>query len=270
MGHANSTVGDLLRSWRELKGCSQLDLAIEAAISQRHLSFIESGRSAPSREMVLHLARHLEIPLRERNAILLAAGFAPVFRDRPLDDPALAPAKASIDLLLKAYEPYPALTVDRHWNIVSANRGVSSLLKMVDAELLKPPANALRISLHPRGLAPHILNLAQWRGHLLERLRRQLRINRDPVLDSLLRELNGFDSDASGESAPRQETSPDEIAIPLRLSTPQGILSFLSTVTVFGTPVEITLSELTLEAFCPADEETAAVLSRGSSLARPE
>src|SRR5262249_18653378 len=159
-----------------------LDLATEAEISQKHLSFIESGRSAPSREMVLRLAEQLEVPLRERNALLMAAGFAPGFRDRPLDDPSLARAKATIDRILKAHEPYPALTVDRHWNMVAANGAVAPMLEGVDAYLLKPPINVLRVSLHPRGLAPLIVNVGEWRSHLLERLRRQLRLTRDPAI----------------------------------------------------------------------------------------
>src|SRR5262249_3801907 len=162
MAHAASSIGALVRSWREQRHLSQLDLAAEAEISQKHLSFIESGRSAPSREMVLHLAEHLEVPLRERNTMLLAAGFAPVFRGRPLTDPALAPAMASIGRLRKAHEPSPALTFDRHWTMVSANSAVARLLAPADPELMKPPVNVLRVSLHPRGLAPLIVNLAEW------------------------------------------------------------------------------------------------------------
>jgi transcriptional regulator with XRE-family HTH domain len=164
-----ASVGEMVRSWRELRRLSQLDLAVEAEVSQKHLSFIESGRSTPSREMVLHLAEQLDVPLRERNTMLLAAGFAPVFRDRPWDDPALGRARASVERLLTAHEPYPALTFDRHWNVLSANQAVWSLLGTVDPGLLKPPANILRISLHPAGLAPQIVNITEWRGHLLDR-----------------------------------------------------------------------------------------------------
>ena len=251
------TVGKMVRSWRELRRFSQLELAVEAEVSQRHLSFIESGRAAPSREMVLHLAEHLEIPFRERNVMLLAAGYSPIYGDRPLEDPTLIHAKATLEALLRAHEPYPALTVDRHWNIVSANRALSGLLDGVDSELLKPPANALRISLHPRGLAPNIVNLGEWRQHLLDRLRRQFRITRDPALNPLMKELIGYPFNSSERPGSFNE---NEVAIPLRLRTPRGILSFLSTVTVFGTPVEITLSEVTLEAFYPADQETARIL----------
>ena len=260
-----ASVGDMVRSWRELRRLSQLDLAVEAEVSQKHLSFIESGRSTPSREMVLLLADHLDVPLRERNTMLLAAGFAPVFRDRPWDDPALGRARASVERILAAHEPYPALTFDRHWNLLSANRAVWPLLGTVDPGLLKPPANILRISLHPEGLAPQIANLAEWRGHLLDRLRRQLRITHDPALHELLKELTGYHSDPARGT---HESAVDEIAIPLRLNTPAGVLSFLSTVTVFGTPVEITLSEFTLEAFYPADAATSAALLSESSEGR--
>jgi transcriptional regulator with XRE-family HTH domain len=208
---------------------------MEAEVSQRHLSFIESGRAAPSREMVLRLAEHLEIPFRERNAMLLAAGYSPVFRDRPLEDPTLSHAKAALETLLRAHEPYPALIVDRHWNIVSANRALAPLLAGVDSELLKPPANALRISLHPRGLAPKIVNLTEWRQHLLDRLRRQFRISRDPALDTLLKDLSGYPFSSSERLSNFNDTLANEVAILLRLKTPKGVLSFLSTVTVFGT-----------------------------------
>jgi transcriptional regulator with XRE-family HTH domain len=254
-----ASVGNMVRSWRELRRLSQLDLSLEAEVSQKHLSFIESGRSAPSREMVLHLAEHLDVPLRERNAMLLAAGFAPVFRDRPWDDPALGRARALVERLLAAHEPYPALTFDRHWNLLSANQAVWSLVGIVDPELLKPPANILRISLHPAGLAPQIVNIGEWRSHLLDRLRRQLRITRDPALQELLKELVSYPTDSAREP---DQSPADEIAVPLVLNTPAGVLSFLSTVTVFGTPVEITLSEFTLETFYPADSETSVLLSR--------
>lgn len=254
------SVGALLRSWRGHRRLSQLDLAGEAGISQKHLSFIESGRSAPSRAMVLRLAEHLDVPLRERNALLLAAGFAPAFGDRPLTDPALGRALATVERLLAAHEPGPALALDRHWHILATNRAVPLLLGSVDAALLTPPVNALRLSLHPRGLAPSIVNLAQWRRHLLDRLARQCRLTRDPALEALLRELLTYPEPPPGDGPPDDPV--DEIAVPLRLATPHGVLSFLSTVTVFGTPVEIVLSEVTLEAFHPADAHTADVLSR--------
>lgn len=261
-------VGGMVRTWREARRLSQLDLALDAEISQRHLSFIESGRSAPSRDMLLHIAEHLDVPLRERNAMLLAAGFAPAYPIRSLDDPSLVLAKASVERVLKAHEPFPALAFDRHWNIVSANQAVWSLLEMVSKDLLAPPINVLRISLHPEGLAPHIANLAGWRHHLLGQLRRQLRITRDAAFEALLKELNTYPVPASAEAGVQDGIPVDGIAIPLRLTTPNGILSFISTVTVFGTPLEITLSELTMEAFYPADEFTKAAVSGGTSTDR--
>lgn len=260
MADGVQTVGKIVRSWRELRRFSQLELSVEAEVSQRHLSFIESGRTAPSREMVLHLAEHLEVPFRDRNVMLLAAGYSPVYGDRPLEDPTLSHAKAALEVLLKAHEPYPALTVDRHWNIVGANQALGLLLDGVDPDLLKAPANALRVSLHPRGLAPNIVNLDEWRQHLLDRLRRQFRICRDPALDTLLRELSSYPFNPSEYQEQSSASLANEVAIPLRLRTPRGVLSFLSTVTVFGTPVEITLSEVSLEAFYPADQETAQIL----------
>jgi transcriptional regulator with XRE-family HTH domain len=260
MDQAITSVGELVRSWRQQRHLSQLELATEADISQKHLSFIESGRSAPSREMVLHLAERLDVPLRERNALLLAAGYAPIFRDRPLTDPALERARAALDLVLKAHEPHPALTVDRHWTMVAANACVAPLLSGVDPLLLKPPVNVMRVALHPRGLAPLIVNLAQWRSHLLDRLRRQLRLTRDPVIDALLTELAGYHSGQRQPDGGAQGHN-EEIAVPLRLRTHAGTLSFISTITVFGTPVEVTLSELSLEAFYPADAATAAAMA---------
>ena len=192
MGGTVISVGEMVRDWRELRRLSQLDLAVEAEVSQRHLSFIESGRSAPSREMLLHIAEHLDVPLRERNAMLLAAGFAPVFPNRSLLDPSLALAKASVDRVLDAHEPFPALAFDRHWNLVSANQAVWSLLGNVSKDLLKPPVNVLRVSLHPDGLAPYIANISEWRLHLISQLRRQLRITRDAALETLLKELNTY------------------------------------------------------------------------------
>jgi transcriptional regulator with XRE-family HTH domain len=268
MMHATTPIGDLVRSWRERRHLSQLHLAAEADISQKHLSFIESGRTTPSRDMVLLLAEHLEVPLRERNTMLLAAGFAPVFRDRPLSDPALARVLATIERLLEAHEPYPALTLDRHWNMVSANAAVAPLLVAVDPELMKPPVNVLKVSLHPRGLAPLIVNLTEWRGHLLERLRRQIRITRDPALDTLMRELMAYPGVAASADLAASTLPSDEVAVPLKLRTQGGVLSFLSTVTVFGTPVEITLSELSLEAFYPADRVTAMVLGKTTAATR--
>jgi transcriptional regulator with XRE-family HTH domain len=255
---APPTIGVQIRQWRRHRRLSQLDCALEAEISQRHLSFIESGRSAPSREMVLHLSERLDVPLRERNALLLAAGFAPQFRERSLDDAAMAPARQAVELILKGHEPYPALALDRHWTLVSANAALAPLLAGVaEAELLKPPVNVLRLSLHPGGLAPHIVNLGEWRKHLLERLRRQIAITGDPVISRLLAELSAYPA----PSGPDQEARDfADVIVPLELVVGDRRLSFFSTVSVFGTAVDITLAELMLECFFPADEATAAAL----------
>lgn len=260
MTQSAQSIGALVRTWREQRQLSQLHLATEAEISQKHLSFIESGRAAPSREMVITLAEHLDVPLRERNTLLLAAGFAPVYRDRPLDDPALMRARAAIDQLLKAHEPFPAMAVDRRWMLVSANAAVAPLMSGADPELVKPPVNVIRLSLHPRGLAPLIVNLGEWRAHLIERLRRQLRLTRDAAIDALLKEVTAYPGAGGKRAEHGAPSDPEAIVVPLKLRTHGGVLSFFSTVTVFGTAVDITLSELSLEAFYPADEATAAAL----------
>lgn len=252
-------VGDHLREWRQRRRMSQLDLALEAEISQKHLSFVENGRSVPSREMVLNLAAHLDLPLRERNAMLLAAGYAPHFPERPLDDPALKPARAAIDLILKGHEPYPALAIDRHWTLVAANAALPPLLAGVsDPALLSPPVNVLRLSLHPDGLAPRIANLPEWRQHLLERLRQQIAVTGDPALIRLMADLSAYPAPVRPSGAP----APDYggIAVPLQLRSPEGVLSFISATTLFGTPVDVTLSEIALETFFPADAATAVAL----------
>ena len=252
-----ASFGALLRVWRQRRRRSQLDLALDAEVSQRHLSFVESGRATPSREVVVRLAEQLDVPLRERNALLLAAGYAPLYGERPLDDPAMRVARATVEVILQAHAPHPALAVDRHWRLVAANAAVAPLLAGVaDPALLSPPVNVLRLSLHPSGLAPRIANLPEWRAHLLERLRRQVAASADAVLASLLAELAALGpSPASGPVAAAQLQA--GIAVPLRLDTAQGQLSLISTTTVFGTPVEVTLSELAIEAFYPADNATA-------------
>lgn len=261
--HHQPTVGHLIRDWRQLRRLSQLDLALEAEISQKHLSFIESGRSAPSRDMVLHLAEYLAVPLRERNALLLAAGYAPVYLERSLEDPSLQAAKSAIDLVLKGHEPYPAVAVDRHWTLLAANAAVTPLLGLVtDAELLRPPVNVLRLSLHPGGLAPFIVNLAEWRSHLIARLRQQIRATADPILADLLIELLTYPAPLQPVRkghAPESEAEA-AIVVPMQLKVGDQALSLISTTTVFGTPVDITLSELALETFFPADAETAEAL----------
>lgn len=243
-------IGSLLREWRQRRRMSQLDLACQAEISTRHLSFLETGRAAPSREMVLLLARQLDVPMRERNVLLAAAGYAAVYFERPLSDPALGDARKAIDLMLEAQKPWPAFAIDRHWKIVASNGAIPQLYAGVAANLLKPPINALRLTLHPEGLAPRVANLGEWRAHLLARLQRQIELTGDPVLVELRRELEGY-------RAPREShAGADAIAVPFRISTELGLLSFFSMTTVFGTPVDVTLSELALEFFVPADAAT--------------
>ncbi|MBI1777895.1 MAG: helix-turn-helix transcriptional regulator [Proteobacteria bacterium] len=261
-------VGGLLREWRQRRRLSQLDLALEAEISTKHLSFLETGRAQPSRDMVLHLAERLEVPLRDRNQLLAAAGFAPVFPERRLDDPALAQARKAVDLVLAGHEPFPALAVDRHWTLVAANKIVPLLLAGVDPMLLQPPVNVLRLSLHEAGLAPRIVNLAEWRQHLIERLRRQVELSADRVLAELLGELRDYKMRGTRPSRPMNGREFAGVVIPFQLAVEGGVLSFFSTTTIFGTPVDITLSELALEAFFPADAATALAL-RQLAEARP-
>ena len=245
-------IGDHLREWRQRRHLSQLDLAGEAEISARHLSFVETGRAAPSRDMVLRLAERLDVPLRERNVLLVAAGFAPAFSQRALDDPALKSARRAIDLVLKAHEPNPALAVDRHWNLVSANRMVAPLLEGVPERLLGQPFNVLRLSFHPEGLAARTVNLGEWCAHLLERLHRQCEVTADPELIKLYNDLKAYPIPA--RSGP---ISADSVVVPFRMRLGEDVLSFISTTMIFGTPVDITLSELALETFFPADDLTA-------------
>jgi transcriptional regulator with XRE-family HTH domain len=248
-------VGEQLRAWRGRRRLSQLDLALDAEISARHLSFLETGRSRPSRAMLLRLAERLAIPLRDRNTLLVAAGFAPALPERSLDDPALADARRAVDLVLEAHEPFPALAVDRHWRMIAANAGVAPLLAGVAPHLLAPPVNVLRLSLHPEGVAPRIVNLAEWRAHIFHRLEAQIAASADAVLIALLAELRAYPGGGA-----RGEDSHGGVAVPLVLSAGDARLSFLSTTTMFGTPIDIALSELAIEAFLPGDRETAALL----------
>jgi len=247
-------VGTLLREWRQRRRLTQLDLALDADISPRHLSFVETGRAQPSREMLLHLLEELAIPLRERNTLLVAAGFAPMYRERKLDDAALARAREAIDLVLEAQKAFPAFALDRHWNIAASNRALQDLYEGVAEELLEPPVNAMRLSLHPKGIAPRIENLAEWRAHLLARLRKQVELTADPVLKDLLKEVSGY---PAPEFRAPEAGLEHAVLVPLKIRTKLGVLSFMSTTTVFGTPVDVTLSELAIEMFFPADEATA-------------
>ncbi|MCY1065297.1 helix-turn-helix transcriptional regulator [Nannocystis sp. RBIL2] len=247
-------IGTLLRQWREQRHMSQLALAATANISTKHVSFLESGRATPSRDMVLKLADVLSIPLRARNALLLAAGHAPMYSQHPLDAPELASARRAIDLLLAGHEPYPAIAIDRHWNLVAANRAFAPLVSDLPARLREPPMNVLRASLAPDGLWPRIVNAAEWRAHVLQRLQQQIDASADPVLVALRTELGG-DQAVTGHGT--------DLVATLRLRVGEAVLSFLSTTTIFGSPVDVTLSELAIESFFPADPATAEALRHG-------
>ncbi|HEX3617508.1 MAG TPA: helix-turn-helix transcriptional regulator [Solirubrobacteraceae bacterium] len=248
-------VGSLVRDWRTRRHLSQLDLALDTGISTRHLSFVETGRSNPSSELLLRLADQLELPLRDRNKLLLAAGYAPRFQQRELDAPELKPVRDAIGHVLAGHEPYPALAVDRHWNLVTSNGALGLLLEGVAPELLEPPANCMRMALHPRGLAPRIRNLAQWRGHLLARLHRELTLHGDPFVEELLTEVTAYPGPPVDLSA-----AAGEIMVRLELDSSLGPLSLFGTVATFGTAVDITVAELSVEAFFPADAATAEAL----------
>jgi transcriptional regulator with XRE-family HTH domain len=249
-------ISGLLREWRQRRRMSQLDLACEAEISTRHLSFLETGRAAPSREMVLRLAEQLDVPIRERNVLLTAAGFAPVYFERPLSHPALESARKAVDLVLDAQKPWPAFALDRYWTVVASNSALPELYAGVAAGLLESPVNALRLTLHPDGLAPRIENLGEWRAHLLHGLDRQIEQSGDATLVELRRDVAAW-------PAPEFHAAEEAIAIPFRIRTEIGLLSFFSMRTVFGSPLDVTLAELSLEFFVPADAATVkAVTSR--------
>ena len=252
-------LGTLLRDWRRRRRLSQLDLALEAGISARHLSFVETGRSRPSRQMVLHLAEQLDVPLRDRNQLLLAAGFAPAYGERGLDAPELEPVRDAIDRVLEGHEPYPAVVVDRWWDLVAANRSIALFTAGAASDLLEPPVNVLRLALHPEGTAPRIVNLAEFRAHLLDRLRRHVALTADERLAELYAEVSGYPAPAGDHGA---GAAAGEIAVPLRLRAPEGDreLRLFSTIATFGTALDVTVAELAIEAFFPADPETAAAL----------
>lgn len=255
-------VGEMLRSWRRRRNISQLELALNAAVSPRHVSFLETGRAQPSREMVVRLADELQVPLRERNALLLAAGYAPLYTERPLDAPEMEAVRQGLDRFLRAHEPYPAVVVDRHHNLVAANDALDLLLDGVAPDLLEPPANGMRIALHPRGMAPRTLNLPEWSAHLLSRVRREAHLTGDLELMSLYDELTGY---PGVDVTPAQrEIQAGDIVLPLRLRDidGEGELAFFSTLSTFGTAADITLAELAIEAFYPANARTAMRLLR--------
>jgi transcriptional regulator with XRE-family HTH domain len=255
---AQRPVGELLRQWREHRRLSQLELALDAEISTRHLSFVETGRSAPSREMVLRLAEQLDVPLRERNSLLLAAGYAPVYPESGLESAPMAAVRSAIRQLLTAHEPYPAVVIDRAWNLVDANASVVLFTAEIRPDLLAPPANVLRVALHPDGMAPRIVNLGEWRAHLLGRLRRQIALTADSGLRALYDELRSYPCE---QPEPEVELpGPGEVVVPLRVRHEGRELAFFSTVATFGTPLDVTVSELAIESFFPANAETAAIL----------
>jgi len=260
MERATQSAGMHLREWRKRRRMSQLDLACEADISSKHLSFVETGRAVPSRDMVLRLCECLAVPPREQNMVLLAAGYAPFFPMRPIDDPALAAARRAMDLVLAGHEPFPALAVDRHWSLVAANKMVPLFMAGAAPDLLKPPVNVLRLALHPEGLAPRVVNLKEWRDHLLLRLDQQIDLSADAVLTELRDELAAYPVPAGDNRSGQPDYG--SFAVPIQVETDAGTLSLFSTTTVFGTPVDVTLSELAIEAFFPTDDSTLEALRR--------
>ncbi|MFJ3231786.1 helix-turn-helix domain-containing protein [Streptomyces sp. NPDC086787] len=256
---ADKGVGPLLRAWRERCRISQLELALRADSSARHISFIETGRARPSEEMVLRLAEHLDVPVRERNALLLAAGYAPHYPETPLDDPALDALRDGMERLIQGYEPYPALIVDALYTVVAANRGIAMFLNGVPESLMTPAPNAMRLTLHPEGLAPRIRNLPEWRGHLLTQMERRIALRRSDALRELYEEVAAYpvpEPDADGEPAEPVAY----FALPMRIEHEGRVLSFVSSISTFNTPMDVTVAELAIETFLPADPATAKYL----------
>ncbi|MBC6458830.1 helix-turn-helix transcriptional regulator [Actinomadura sp. HBU206391] len=257
-------VGELFRDWRRRRRLSQLDLANEAGVSSRHVSFVETGRTVPSRRMVLHLAEHLGVPLRERNRLLVAAGYAPVYQERPFDGPDMAAARQAVERIVRGHEPYPALAVDRHWNLVLANSAAEVFLHGVDPGLLEPPVNMMRLGLHPRGFASRVINLPEVRAFLLTRLARQVQMTGDARMAALLDELLSYGPGAASpeQVLPEEQVPPGEheVALPIRIRDGGRELSFFSAITTFGTALDITLAEIAIEAYFPADSATADLL----------
>jgi transcriptional regulator with XRE-family HTH domain len=259
--HSRTPVGGLLREWRERRRLSQLELSIQANISTRHLSFVETGRSRPSSDMILHLSEHLDVPLRDRNRLLLAGGYAPVYAETGFDAPQMSAVATAIGKVLAGHEPYPAVVVDRRWNLLDANSGISLFTEGAAPYLLAPPLNVLRFSLHPEGLAPRIINLGEWRAHLLGRLRRQAVLTADPELRTLHEELSRYPCD---QPVPEVELpGPGDLMVPLHIRAGSSVphnLAFFSITAVFGTPLDITIAEIAIESFFPADRRTAEFL----------
>jgi transcriptional regulator with XRE-family HTH domain len=272
---AQASFGEHLRQWRQQRGLSQLALAVQAEVSTRHLSWLETGRAQPSRAMVLRLAQQLDLPLRQRNVWLLAAGFAALYADNSFADPLSASTRAAVQRLLDAHEPWPALAVDARWCLVASNAMVPPLLAGVAPALLQPPVNLLRLSLHPQGLAPMIGNLAVWREYILGRLQRQAQSSRDAYLHTLLQELKALPlappcQHANDEAQATEPAELSDIAAPLTLHSPLGTLRFLTTVTVFSAPHDVALSELAIETLLPADEATACALRQLKTQGAPQ
>ncbi len=260
---AGKGVGPLLRAWRERRRVSQLELALRADSSARHISFVETGRSRPSEEMVLRLAEHLDVPVRERNSLLLAAGYAPHYPETPLDDPALDALREGLERLIQGYEPFPALVVDATYTVVAANRGITMLLDGVPESLLQPPLNAMRLTLHPEGMAPRIRNLGEWRGHLLAQMERQIALHRSEPLRALYEEVAAYPAPGtaySGDDGDEPSPSVPYFALPMRIEHDGRVLSFVSSISTFNTPMDVTVSELAIETFLPADPATAKYL----------
>ncbi|MFI6280118.1 helix-turn-helix domain-containing protein [Streptomyces sp. NPDC050988] len=267
-------VGPLLRGWREQRRVSQLELALRAGSSARHISFVETGRSRPSEEMVLRLAEHLDVPVRDRNALLLAAGYAPRYPETPLDDPALDALREGVERLIQGYEPYPAFVVDATYNVVAANRGIAMLLDTVPERLLAPPLNAMRLTLHPEGLAPRIRNLREWRGHLLAQMERDIALRRSEPLRALYEEVAAYPYPSEGSLEGSSEGSPGSgsgsgsgsgegtgetvpyFALPMQIEHDGRVLSFISSISTFNTPMDVTVAELAIETLLPADPAT--------------
>ena len=264
MGSSRALVGTMLREWREDRRRSQLDLAVDVGVSTRHLSYVETGKSKPSPELVLALADHLAVPLRERNALLLAAGYAPRFGETPLDADAMGAVRRALGALIDAHDPYPAVVVDRHWNLVMANGGAGRLVAGVAAWLAGPPLNVYRATLHPEGLAPAIENLDEWAHHLLATLHRQVAATRDDALRELLEEVSAYPGIAELGTSWRTPSAAPAVVTPLRLRIGDEVSSWFSTNTSIGTPADITLDELHVELFHPADDATAARARRAA------
>ncbi|MFH8724961.1 MmyB family transcriptional regulator [Streptomyces termitum] len=257
---SDTGVGPLLRRWRERRRLSQLELALRAESSSRHISFVETGRSRPSEEMVLRLAEHLDVPVRDRNALLLAAGYAPRYPESALDAPELETLREGIGRLLRGYEPYPALVVDGSYTVVAANRALERLLAGLPEHLLTPPVNAMRITLHPEGLAPRIRNLRAWRGHLLEQMERQIAFARSESLRALHAEVTGYPLPPERPGEEPAEEPYAYFALPLRIEHDGRVLSFVSSISTFNTPMDVTVAELAIETMLPADPATAEYL----------